>query len=112
MTRDEKLKKVWSNMPRDYKGTTNGVKTVMIFRNGSTLVPLDALTGAEIAQHLPAKIVEAEVNRLASLATANNPVSVMKLGALASAVKEAFRDGLTDEEIIDIGREFIKKQAA
>lgn len=111
MTRDEKLKKVWSAMPRDYKGTTNGVKTVMVYRNGSTLVPLDALTNAEIARLLPSKFIEAEVNRLASLATANNPVSIMKLGDLAKAVKEAFRDGLTDDEIIDIGRKFIAKAA-
>lgn len=111
MTRDEKLKKIWSKTPRDYKGLTDGKKTIMIYRNGTTLVPLDALTNAEIARLLPSNIIEAEVNRLASLATANNPVSVMKLGALVAAVKEAFRDGLTDDEIIAIGRKFIAQAA-
>lgn len=112
MTRDEKLKKVWAATHRDYKGMINGKKTIMVYRNGSTVVRLDDLTGAEIASRLPTKVIEAEVNRLASLATAYNPVSVMKLGELAAAVKEAIRDGLDDDAVIEIGKAFIAKQAA
>lgn len=48
LTRDQKLKIVWRKTHRDYKGKFNGVKSIMIWRNGSTLVPLDLLTDAEI----------------------------------------------------------------
>lgn len=47
-TRAEALAQVWRNTHKDFKGVYNGVKTVMIFRNGSTLVPLDQLTDAEL----------------------------------------------------------------
>ena len=51
MNRKQALAAVWRAMPRDYRGTTNGVKTVMIWRNGTSLVPLEAMTDAEISRY-------------------------------------------------------------
>jgi len=49
MNRDEKLKAIWRKTHRDFKGEIDGVKTVMVFRQGgSTLVSLEGLTDAEI----------------------------------------------------------------
>ena len=48
MTREQKLKIVWRKTHKDYKGKIEGVKYIMIFRNGSTLIPLDSLTDKEI----------------------------------------------------------------
>lgn len=111
MDRTQKLAKVWTATHRDYKGVIDGKKTIMVFRNGTQLVPLDDLTNAEIAGRLPAKVLETEVNRLAALATFNNPVSVMRISQLTKAVKEALRDGLSDDEVVEIGRKFIAQAA-
>lgn len=61
---------------------------------------------------LTKKELEAKVNKLASRAATGNPVSILLLGQLAAAVKEAIRDGLSDDEVVEIGRKFIAKQAA
>lgn len=54
MTRDQKLKAIWSKTHPDYKGTTDGVKTILVCRKGATvLCPLDDLTDEEIERHLP-----------------------------------------------------------
>lgn len=49
MTRDKALKRIWRETHSDYKGTMpDGVKTIMVYRNGTCLVALDDLTDAEI----------------------------------------------------------------
>ena len=48
MDRATRLKYVWSRTPKDYRGTTDGVKEVMIYRNGTKIVPLNDLTDDEI----------------------------------------------------------------
>lgn len=53
MTRDQKLRAIWKNKHRDFKGTMDGVKTILVYRNGTTLVPLDDLTDAEIERLMP-----------------------------------------------------------
>jgi hypothetical protein len=107
MTRDEKLAAVWKATHRDYKGKIDGKKAVMVYRNGTTSVPLDDLTNAEIIRLLPQKKVDEEAHRLASRATFNNPVSIMKLDQLFKAVREALRDGLEDDEAVEVGRKLI-----
>jgi len=55
MTDDERkknLKIVWRKTHKDFKGKTNGVKSIMIWRNGTTLVPLDSLTDKEILERI------------------------------------------------------------
>lgn len=53
LTREQKLKLVWKNTHKDYRGKIDGRKTVMVYRNGTTLVFLDDLTDAEINDKLP-----------------------------------------------------------
>jgi hypothetical protein len=48
------LEQVWKATHRDYKGRdANGVRSIMVFRNGSVIVPLYDLTDKEIADRLP-----------------------------------------------------------
>lgn len=53
--REQQLKAVWSNTHSDFRGTVDGVKTIMVYRNGSCLVALEDLTEAEIKGRLPKK---------------------------------------------------------
>lgn len=54
MTREQKLKAVWQDTHRDYKGTIDGVKTILVCRKGATVAcPLDTLTDKEIEDRLP-----------------------------------------------------------
>ena len=54
--RDRKLMAVWEHKHRDYKGRIDGVRCVLIYRNGTTSVPLTDLTDAEIEDSLPAAV--------------------------------------------------------
>jgi hypothetical protein len=53
LTRERKLALIWKHCHRDYKGKIDGVRTIMTYRNGTCLVPLDNLTDAEIEDKLP-----------------------------------------------------------
>lgn len=54
MTRDQQLTLIYRHTHRDYKGRLNGQRTVLTLRQGgTTLVQLDSLTDAEIADKLP-----------------------------------------------------------
>ena len=46
--REKKLKAIWRKTHRDYKGIVEGERYIMIYRNGTTLVPLKDLTDKEI----------------------------------------------------------------
>lgn len=52
--REAALKQIWREMHRDYKSKlADGTKSVLVLRSGgTTLVPLDLLTDAEIAQRV------------------------------------------------------------
>ena len=54
MNRAQALKQIWRETHRDYRGTMNGTRTIMIWRNGSRLVALDSLTDAEICDRVKA----------------------------------------------------------
>ena len=48
------LKLIYRHTSRDYKGSLGGVKSILVCRNGATtLIPLDLLTEAEVAERLP-----------------------------------------------------------
>ena len=53
MTREQKLKLVWRKTHRDYKGTLNGERSIMVYRQGTCLVLLKDLTDEEIEARLP-----------------------------------------------------------
>ncbi len=54
MTRQQQLKLIYRHTHRDYRGTVNGVKSILVLRpEGTCLVPLDTLTDTEIANKLP-----------------------------------------------------------
>lgn len=54
MTREQKLAAIWRTTHRDFKGTLpDGTKTILVYRNGTTLVGLNNLTDAEIEDRLP-----------------------------------------------------------
>lgn len=55
MTRQQKLDAVYRHTHQDFKGEINGVRTIMVYRNGTTLVALDDLTDIEIENRLPRK---------------------------------------------------------
>jgi hypothetical protein len=54
--RDRKLMAVWKHKHRDYKGRIDGVRYVLVYRNGTMSVPLTDLTDAEIEDALPAAV--------------------------------------------------------
>jgi len=52
--RDQKLRAVWQGTHRDYKGTINGQRHILVLRKGGTAsVPLTDLTDDEINSRLP-----------------------------------------------------------
>jgi hypothetical protein len=53
VTRDQKLKLVWRETHRDYKGMLNGERSIMVYRQGTCLVLLKDLTDEEIEARLP-----------------------------------------------------------
>jgi hypothetical protein len=53
MTREQELKAVWRNTHKDFRGVSNGVKTIMVYRQGTCLVALADLTDEEIKARLP-----------------------------------------------------------
>ena len=53
MTREQKLNLIYRSTHRDYKGKIDGVRTIMVYRNGTTLIDLESLTDAEIESKLP-----------------------------------------------------------
>ncbi len=44
---------IYRHAHRDQKGTTDGTRTILAYRNGTCLVALDALTDAEVRERLP-----------------------------------------------------------
>jgi hypothetical protein len=68
MTADERKKAltlIYRHTHRDFKGNMNGQKTILMYRNGTTLVNLEDLTDAEIASELPSALKREEA-RLAA----------------------------------------------
>lgn len=55
MTRDQQLEAVWRATHRDFKGTHEGERTIMVYRAGTCLVRLTDLTEQEITDRLPKK---------------------------------------------------------
>lgn len=54
LTRDGALDAVWRNTHRDYRGIgQDGVKRVLVYRQGTFSVPLEHLTDKEIREALP-----------------------------------------------------------
>lgn len=48
--RQWKLEAIWKHTHRDYKGESDGVRSILVCRNGTISVPLDGLTDKEIEQ--------------------------------------------------------------
>lgn len=53
MTKDEKLNLIYRHTHADYRGKLGIERAILIYRQGTTLVPLSALTDEEIAAKLP-----------------------------------------------------------
>lgn len=53
MTREQKLAAIWKATHPDYKGMSNGRRSILVYRNGTTIVCLDELTEKEIEDRLP-----------------------------------------------------------
>ena len=69
MTREQKLKLIWTGMHRDFKGTFEGVKRILVMvpGQGTTAVPLDSLTDAQIDEQMPHAILQRHRRSLARL---------------------------------------------
>jgi hypothetical protein len=48
-----KLEAIWKHTHRDYKGEQDGVRSILVCRNGTISVPLESLTDKEIEQRSP-----------------------------------------------------------
>ncbi|MCE1610320.1 hypothetical protein [Enterobacter ludwigii] len=48
--RQRKLEAIWKHTHRDYKGESDGVRSILVCRNGTISVPLEGLTDKEIEQ--------------------------------------------------------------
>lgn len=57
--RADALKAVWRRTHRDFKGTVDGKRSIVVFRDGTTIVWLDDLTPAEVARLYPRQELEA-----------------------------------------------------
>ena len=57
--RKEGEKAIWRRTHADFKGRYGDVKTVMVFREGTTIVPLAELRADEIARLYPRQELEA-----------------------------------------------------
>lgn len=54
MTREQKLALIWRHTHQDFKGVReDGTRSILVYRQGTTAVPLDDLTDAEINDRLP-----------------------------------------------------------
>lgn len=54
LTREQKLNLIYRHTHRDYKGSGRGaLRSILVLRNGTCLVPLSELTEAEISYKLP-----------------------------------------------------------
>lgn len=63
LTRADKLALIYRHTHRDYKGSLDGHKSLLVYRGGTALVLLDHLTDAEIEDKLPYAIKK-ETERL------------------------------------------------
>lgn len=69
MTREQKLALIYRHTHKDFKGRMNGERNILVLRaGGTTLIPLSALTDAEIAAKFPYARSK-EMDRLAAKAT-------------------------------------------
>lgn len=70
MTKEKQLALIYRHTHRDYKGNLNGERNILTLRQGgTTLVPLSALTDAEIADKLPYAIKKEAERKTAKEAT-------------------------------------------
>ena len=53
MTREQKLEAIWRSTHDDFKGSINGTRTLLVYRNATCLVRLADLTDDEISALLP-----------------------------------------------------------
>ncbi|HVG51651.1 MAG TPA: hypothetical protein VM867_08465 [Xanthobacteraceae bacterium] len=58
MTREQKLKLIWRHTHRDFKGTLDGERSILTYRNGTCLVLLKDLTDDEIESRIPRAVKE------------------------------------------------------
>jgi len=57
--RSEGEKAIWRRTHADFKGTLEGKRSILIYRDGTTIVPLDDLRADEIARLYPREELEA-----------------------------------------------------
>lgn len=57
--RAEGEKAIWRRTHADFKGTLEGKRSILIYRDGTTIVPLDDLRADEIARLYPREELEA-----------------------------------------------------
>lgn len=74
MDRKTKLRLIYRWTHSDFKSRIDGKPYLMVFRNGSCLVPLDALTAEEIESKLPYALKK-ENERTAAVAKLERSVS-------------------------------------
>lgn len=52
MTREQQLDAIYRSTHADFKGMIDGERTILVYRNGTTLVRLKDLTEKEIAERI------------------------------------------------------------
>lgn len=52
-TREKFLRKIYTATHRDYKGMLEGERSILVYRNGTTLVMLKDLTDKEMLDRIP-----------------------------------------------------------
>lgn len=64
LSTEQKFKLVWKHTHRDYKGTLDGTRAILVLREGGTqLVPLVCLTETELARELNYALAREERTR-------------------------------------------------
>nr|WP_289073672.1 hypothetical protein [uncultured Halomonas sp.] len=61
-SRARALRKIYQHTPKDYRSSREGQRFIMIWRDGTALVPLDSLTDTEMLDRLGSAL-RAEANR-------------------------------------------------
>jgi hypothetical protein len=63
LTKEQKLQLIYRHTHRDFKGSSEGVRTILVLRGSTHCVSLDGLTDAEIADRLPYAISQERKRR-------------------------------------------------
>lgn len=103
LTKTDKLNLIYRHTHRDYKGSGKGdARAILIYRNGTNLVPLTALTDAEIEDKLSYAIHKEAAKKNAPAYFAHNESGMRNGSAYRVAARGMFAHYINGDYIGDV----------